>query len=65
MKLMKLFRRGFINIADINVEARAYPELGGFKRDNDKLSGDVKKVGADMRKAIDTHGSSHKRTRPA
>lgn len=62
MKLIKILRRGMIGIAEATVDVRNYPELGGFQRDNDRLSGDVKKVGNDLRKAIKSHGSSYKRT---
>ena len=65
MKIFDLIFDGIISIADSNVEQRqhGYPKLGGFKRDNARLSGDVKKVGQDMAKVIrNRNGSSNKRT---
>ena len=58
MKLTKIFYDGLISIADAVVDPRthSYPRSSGFQRDQRQLSGDVRKVGSDMKKAIDKYG---------
>lgn len=59
MKLIQFIRNGMLAIADSNIESRnySYPKTGGFERDRQKLSGDMRQVGKDMKKVMDRHGS--------
>jgi len=59
MKIIELIKEGMLSIADSTVEPRVYvyPVAGGFQRDQEKLSNDVRVVGNDMKKAIKKYGS--------
>jgi len=48
---------GFASVFAWGTPARAYPDLrGGFARDRQKLRGDMRRVGNDLRVALETHG---------
>jgi len=58
MKVIQFIKHGLLSLADPYVEPRAYiyPTNGGFQRDHDRLVGDIKAVGGQLRKTIDKHG---------
>jgi len=48
---------GFASAFAWGVPARAYPDLrGGFARDRQKLRGDMRRVGNDLRAGLEQHG---------
>lgn len=59
MSIAKYVVDGLISIADSVVATRThrYAKSGGFDCDRRRLSGDVRAVGSDMKKAIATYGS--------
>ena len=68
MKLIDVFADSMDLIADAYTRPREYahPSKNGFRQDQMRLAGDVKKVGNDMRRVIakrdeQTHQSSSKR----
>jgi hypothetical protein len=66
MKIIEIIKNGMLSVADSIVEPRnySYPKVGGFECDQEHLTGDIRTVGCDMKKAIKKYGSeqSYKRS---
>ena len=56
--LLKLLKSGMLSIADVYTNPRGYirPSVHDFQRDHDRLVGDVRQLGDDMRGVIARHG---------
>lgn len=56
IKISKIVRDGAFSVADTYLRPRQYVFTAGFSSDNEKLRGDVQRLGNDMKVAIRKHG---------
>ena len=62
--ILRILSNGFGLIADGYTRPRGYvwPVEGGFVRDHDQLTGDVRRIGADIRKTINNRDKQANKT---